>query len=129
MVRTPKAAPKKPLKNVPLTRDQVKKLPVRKTHTETFTDKHGKQRTREAVDVPGFTVTGEFPNNAERRKMGKKVRPSNRKTTPGRRIAHVPVMTEIETKYGKVKAPTGKTRKVFSTNRDIRSQAFKIFDK
>lgn len=76
--------------NKPLTREQVKKLPVRKTHFET--DKRG--NLIEVVDHDGFTptsvgITGQQLKRAGREKNFQAPR-NNRKTTAGRIVQIVP---------------------------------------
>lgn len=121
----------KPKKNVPLTREQIKALPVRKTHLEPTTNAHGNKLTflKEVVDVSGFTPTGEFPTNMERRMDREKVKPNNRKTTRGRKTMTVVIRERQKTKVGTVLVNTGKMRKVALSNPNIKNQAFKKYDK
>lgn len=125
--------PQQPRKNIPLTSEQVKALPVAKWHTEPARDKDGKVRmgVQVVTDFGGFTATGIFPNNAMRRNMFKIRRPNNRATTRGRVTVYERRFSHTEnTKFGEVKLyHPNRFKKVRHNNPNIKNQAFSTFDK
>jgi hypothetical protein len=120
-------------KNVPFTREQVKALPVRKTELieSSPADRTLKKPTfKEGVIThSGFTSSGDDQNVSARASDRKKLRPNNRKTTPGRQTMIVPIMVHKETKFGIVMQNTGQVRKAYLGNPNIKNQAFLRFDK
>lgn len=113
-----------PGKNKPLTREEVKALPVIKQ--QLVPDGRGGLKLQ--TDFNGFTCTALFPTNAERR-PGKSLRPNNRKVTPGRQMMHVDKMHIRQTKFGPVMERTGSTKKVYLKNKNIKNQFYLYFDR
>jgi hypothetical protein len=91
-------------KNVPLTHEQVKALPMQK---RTVTDAKGREKV-----VYLAAHQSELPNHRTRRQDKQRGPHRNAKQTEGRIHQTVEIMAEQTTKFGPVKAPTGFTRKI-----------------